>query len=591
MTQAQINDNLLKVAAGKRKHAYYDRTVELAKKYMALSTGSGIEHYMKLYSRREDKALFKTRCEITQQITPSIIANLSAVLEKAYRSFYRREVNYGDDNKGESEETKTAEFESFIARYAGRVGVDRYLQDRLIELNCTDPNTWIIQEWKDFDNLVEYADPYPFEASSEMAVDFVFDRAELQYLTVLSSIPNAANPGKPLKKYTCYQKNFACTLRQTGRTNVGVSAKDIPFGQSGVPVMIEGDEYIYDEYYHDLGEVKAMRAGYKRDKQTAGQSFVWPFDAADPYLMKSLKVVSELDLTSANVAMPLTVRYGDECGAPKCENGYVEGSVCKICNGTGHKQSPTSVMEEIVVKPMPSSPDDMIDLSRLFVHIHPDVSILDWQEKYVDTLERKCKSAVLNSEIFNKKEVADTATGKSIDQQNANDFVYKYFRFYAEFWQFTVYAIADITGKRAGLTASIVVSKDLKLKTVEELMDDLKRANESGAGPATRQSIEWDIMRALTSDNPEEFMEWQVKEEFNPFSGFTEEQKMVWSQSPLVPIEQRVLYANLGYIFDQLESENPNFYRLPHADQKAAVGVKVAEIVARVQVSGPQIEG
>ena len=146
-------------------------------------------------------------------------------------------------------------------------------------------------------------------------------------------------------------------------------------------------------------------------------------------------------------------------------------------------------------------------------------------------------------------------------------------------------AVADITGKRKGLIAQIFVTKDLKLKTVGELMEDLKQANDSGAGPATRQSIEWDIMRALTSDSPEEFDEWEVKEKFNPFSGFTEEQKMVWAQSPLIPIEQRVLYANLGYIFDTIELSTPNFYKMPYVEQRVIVDAAVNELVARTQAA------
>lgn len=569
MTQSEINTRLILVAAGKRTHPYYTRTVELARKYTALSTGVGIEKYMKMYSRREDANLFKVRCEITQQITPSILSRLSAVREKAYRSHYRREVSYGSE---EMELAKSSNFENDLSRYAGGMGVDGYCQDRLLELNLTDPNTWVIQEWKDFNNYQEFAEPYPFEASSEMAIDFAFERGTLQYLTV--------DVGEG---FTCYQRNFSSTLKKTGE-KAGVSLEPPTELVNGERVLINGEYWIYQEYYHHLGEIKAKRVGYKRDKITAGNTFVWPYEAAEPYLMKSLKVVSELDLTAANVAFPITARYADACNAPGCGgSGWVDNMVCGSCKGTGHKTTPTSVMEEIVVSPMPTSPDNMLDLSKLFTHISPDVSILSWQQAYVQELEEKCIAADLNSEMYNKKEIQQTATGKSIDQQNANDVVYKYFRFYAEFWQFTVFAIADIMAKSDGLNAQIIVSKDLKLKTINELMDDLKQANDAGAGPATRQAIEWDIMRIVSTDSPHEFEEWEVKERFNPFSGYTEDQKMVWAQSPLIPFSQRVLYANLGYIFDQLEFNNPKFYKMPYAEQKALVDAKVAEITATLQ--------
>ena len=581
MQQIEINTRLIQVAADKRKHQHYLRTVALSKRYTALSTGEGISAYMKVYSRREDKELFKVRCDITNQITPSIISNLFAGTEKAFRSHYRRELGYGD---GEGADIKTAEFEAMLAKYAGGMGADGFLKERLLELNATDPNAWIIQEWKDFDEYKEHADVYPLEASSEMAVDFYFERGDLQYLTVLTYIPNLKNHDKPLKKYTCYQKDFVSTLRQTGKYS-GVS--DLPVLVDGNEVMIEGEVWAYNEFRHRLGEVKAFRAGYKRDKVTNGSTYVWPIEAAEPFLMKSLKVVSELDLTAANVAMPISIRYGDQCDAPGCNNGWVDGHHCSYCEGTGKKKSPTSVLEEIVVTPMPSSADNMLDLSKMLIYVSPDVSILQWQQGYVKELATECRRAYFNSDIFDAKEVQETATGKSIDQQNVNDVVYKFFRFYADVWQFTVYAIADITGKREGLTAQIIVSRDLKLKTLSELMEDMRSANESGAGPSARQAIEWDMMRIIYADSPKDFAEWEIKERFNPFSGYTEEAKMVWSQSPLVPMEQRVLYANLGYIFDQITTENPNFYKQPYQAQREVVKAKVLEIMGGLQQAQP----
>ena len=585
MLQETINTRLISVAAGKRTHRHYKRTVDIAKLYMALSTGVGIEDFMKMYSRREDANLFKVRCSLTEQITPSILNSLSSVLEKGYRSFYRRELSYGTDSINEK---KTAEFEAMIGKYAGGMGIDGFCQARVIELQSTDPNTWIVQEWKDFDNIQERAEPYPFESSAEMSIDFEFERGDLQYLTVLSSADNPKDASKPLKKLTCYQKNIASVLVQIGETSNKTTDDTALLPET--KISIGGENWAYFEYYHGLNSIAAKRVGYRRDKVTAGDTFVWPYEASEPYLKQTLKVVSELQLTAANVAMPQTVRFGDVCSAPGCDHGHTDqGGVCKSCNGTGKKKSATSVMEEIVVTPMPESAADMIDLSKIIHYVSPDVSILQWQQQYVDALDVKCMRACLGSDTFTKSEVAQTATGRNLDQDNANDFVYKYFKFYADFWQFTVYAYADIVAMRQGLNAQIVVNKDLKLKTLNQLLDDLKQANDSGAGPATRQAIEWDIMRIVTLDSPHEFEEYQVRERFNPFSGFTDEQKMVWSQSPLVPIEQRVLYANLGYIFDQLEFETPNFYKLPYDTQKTAVEAKVAEYVQAMQQAAPQI--
>lgn len=583
MQQTEINTRLIQVAAGKRKHANYKRTVEIAERYRALSTRIGINKYMKMYSRRESEQLFAVRCEITEQITSTIIDRLSSIQEKGYRSFYRRELTYGE---GETQEKQTMEFEEMLSTYAGGMGVDGYLQARLLELQKTDPNTWIIQDWKDFDNVVEYAAPYPFEATSEMTLDFDYERGELQYLTIQTFFDNPKDKDKPLRKITCWQKRIASVLVETPDTSGGKPSETL---EVGVDPIIDGKRWVYQEYTHGLTDIKARRAGYRRDLATNGATFVWPYEPAEPYLMQTLKVVSELQLTAANVAMPQTIRFGDECKAKDCDGGETPTGTCGVCGGTGKKKSSTSVLEEIVIAPMPESPEHMLDLSKMIHYVSPEVSILEWQEKYSDKLEEKCISACIHSDIFSRKEIADTATGKNIDQENANDFVYKYFVFYAGFWQHVVLAYAEIVGKSEGLSAEIVVNKDLKLKTLNQLLADLKQANDSGASPAARQAIEWDIMRIITLDTPHEFEEYKVRERFNPFSGFSDDQKAIMMQSPLVPISQRTLYANLGYIFDQLEYENVGFYKLPFATQKALVDEKVAALVADTAVPTPEL--
>lgn len=581
MTFEAIQLRLIQAARGERTHPHYNRVCDISKVYAALSTGVGIEALMKPYSRREDAALFASRCELTEQITPSIIDSLSAFLEKGYRSYYRRELTYGSD---QASEAKTQEFENMLSAYAGGMGVDGFLQARVLELQSTDPNAWIIQEWKDFDNLKELARPYPFEASAQQAIDFQYEFGDLQYLTVLTEMPG----DPPIKRLTCYQKGISVTLTQTGRDHV--DTLEILTLNSGQTIGIDGKEWLYLEYTNGLPNIMAKRVGYRRDKTTAGETFVWPFEAAEPYLKQTLKVVSELQLTAANVAMPQTVRFGDNCNAPECDGGHTPRGTCGSCKGTGKKKSSTSVLEEIVVTPMPESAADMIDLSKIIYYVSPEVSILQWQQQYVDELEKKCMKACLHSDVFTKSEVAETATGKSLDQDNANDFVYKYFRFYAEYWRFVVMSYAEIINKQDGLSAQIVVSKDLKLKTVNQLFDDLKQANESGAGAAAKQAIEWDIMRLTTIDNPREFMEYQVRERFNPFSGFTHEQQLIWAQSPLIPLEQRVLFANLGYVFDQIEFENQEFYKKEYGEQRAIVMAKVSEIIENNRPETPEIQ-
>ena len=77
-------------------------------------------------------------------------------------------------------------------------------------------------------------------------------------------------------------------------------------------------------------------------------------------------------MTSALVASPIPLRYADKCDARGCDRGVITptGETCTVCNGTGKKQRPTSVQEEITV-PLPDSKDDIVvDLAGMFAYIH-----------------------------------------------------------------------------------------------------------------------------------------------------------------------------------------------------------------------------
>lgn len=599
MDRTKINARLIQVAAGKRTHPHYERTVERAAYYRALSTGKGIEVYMRPFYLRTDEELFATLCRVTRQITPSVCSNFRDLLETAYRSFYRREVSYGEE---EANERRTIEFEAMLKAFSGGKGVDVYLQERLLEYQSIDPNAWIIEQWKPFDPVLQYAQVYPFEASAEMALDFAYDVGELAYLTVRTWIDNPLEKGKQLQNLICFQKGMSVTLTQTGKQTVGldlIDAKGDVIFTPGSAYNIAGSMWVYMEYFDGLDEIKAKRVGYRRDLQTNGETYVWPWEAAEPSLDQSLKIVSELQLTAAHVAFPITVRVGDPCNDETdggCGgSGTLNGHTCKMCRGTGKKKWSTSTMEEIVVD-MPMDAKDLPDLSKILYYVSPDVSILAWQQQYKTQLIAQARRDFIGNDTYDQndvQQVARTATENILTQQNKNNPVYKYFTHYAAFWEFTVYAIADITGKRMGLEAQIFVGKDLKLKTIGELMIELGAAVSSGAGAAVIRSIQWDMMRIVTLDNPEDFIEYQIQDRFDPFAGCTPEEKALKASDTLVPLPKRVLYANLGWIFDEIEMDNPGFYKMPHDAQRIIVDAKVQSIIeannAQRVVTSPQI--
>jgi len=577
LDEAIIIQRFLRVAdRPEARHPHYAHTVAVAALCRTLVTGEGMDALMKRFARRESAALFKQRVEITQHIVKPVVENILDVFRKVPRSNYRREVAYAN-----SEASKPQELEKLLKKFWGDKTVDDWCALRLLELNATDPNAWAVLEWQDFDNRTERASPYPFEVSSANALDYKYQRGELLYLIARSA--TATPEGKPLDRLTLYLPNRSVSLTEVPKEQQGIN--------DGLLTLAAKKYFLEEHLPHGLGYVPAFRIGYKRDMVTEGNTFVAPYDAAIPLLRKTIKANSELDLVMALQAFPLTLRYAEACDAQGCLNGHVNGTdkVCGDCGGTGKKR-PTSAQEEIVVS-LPTSPEGLFDLEKLVAFKAPDVAIIQFQQQYVEAKTREAKAVVFNSDIFSRKEIADTATSKNIDLQSVYDTLYPYARQFASAWEFAVRGTAQIAGLDSGLTAQLLIKRDFKLKSLDDLLAELNTVTSSGAGPAIRRNVQADIARAMMVDEPQEFVRWSVREQYNPFSGMSEAEVMYLLGSDLVPRTKKVLYANLGSIFDALESEVPGFYELEGKKQAALVTAKAAEIEAATAPASPSLLG
>lgn len=586
MNEQQILERFFRVADKGERHPYYSRTTELATLYRTLVTGDGMDQLMRRFTRRESEAQFRQRQEITQHITSAVVENILDVFRKVPRSNVRRELSYNGGNS----DAKKAELEGALSTFwGGDKSADDWCALRLLELNSTDPNAWVVLEWADYDYRYDTAHPYPFEVSSHNALDYKHDeRGELLYLIARS----VSVYGAGLERLTLYQRTRHISLDQ------------LPPGETRADaVTYAGKVYVVTEHPpHGLDFVPAFRIGYKRDQFTEGHTFVSPYHSAVPYLMNTIKSKSELDLTAALHAFPLVIRVAEDCDEPGCNGGEIETyepgkpaqrHTCARCNGTG-KRKPTTTQEEILVS-APSSPDGLVDLEKLLVYKTPPVEIIEWQERYVEALTRKAKQAVFNTDIFSRAEIAETATSKVIDLQNVYDTLFPFARRFAEAWEWIVGGVAKITSRDADLYVRMLVQRDFKLKSFDDLLDDLKAANDTGASPAVRQYLNTDIARAMFADEPQAFMRWQVRERFNPFSGQRDENILLFLAGNLVPPAKKVLYANLGSIFDELETEYAgqgiDFYQLEYTRQKAAVDEKVQSLMQQTAAAAPILNG
>lgn len=574
MTEEQILKRLEEVAERKVRHIDYTYTCDLARDYLAFVTGKGLDKMLKQFVRRESEAAFKQRQDITTFVTASVMSNLQAPFRKIFRANYRRILEYQGD--GDNDE-KVQALEKLMTGFYANMSLDTWCNTRILEANFTDPNAWVVAEWGAFDPRRENAKPYPFEVSSANAYDYGYDeRGNLLYLIAASKVPGSTKH----ERLTLYMQNRTVTLDETEDTRA-----------EGVVGPIGGRYWARTELApHNLGYVPAIRFGYVRDPLTMGRTYLSPAEPALPYLRKGLKAVSELDLTASLHAFPIPIRAQEDCDGAGCINGQVMNSdmsttTCPVCQGRG-KKKPTSTQEEIIFS-MPTSPDQMIDPTKLLAYVSPGIGILEWQTEYADHLTEQAKQAMYTTEIFTRSEVAQTATGKMVDLDSVYDVLYDFGTNLSIMWEFLVKTVARITDKDKGLEARLIVQRDAKLKSFDTLMLDLESVNRSGAAPTVRRAIETDLARIVYADDPMQFRRWEVRERFNPFSGQNSETTLYLLASSLVPQEQKVLYANLGYIFDQIERESTDFYRMEYSKQAAVVAKKLAAIMGAM--SGPSL--
>lgn len=615
MTLDNILERFFQVVAKGLRHKYYAYTLEKNREYMALVAGVGLDKMLKQYVRRENKELFNQRVAITQHIVTAVAKNLLDPFYKVPRSNSgRRVLAYSGDS---AKEGKINEVEGMLSKFWGDESFDDYMSTRFIELNSTDPNAFIVFEFGPFDAATQLIQPYPYEVASAMAVDYKKINKVLKYLIAedvhnyrvktkeglgAESLTILRDPEKDYKvgnKYTLYTENETFQLLEVGENEEPGMAALV----EGTPTLLgpEGKQYVklgkrYFEFKtfipHNVGMVPAIHVGYYRDLATNSETFVNPIHPAIPYLKKSIKTNSELDLVATLLALPQPVMYSEPCKATNCYEGIDQttNKACGVCGGTGKKATAPSSQDAIILT-LPDSKEEMLPLDQLIKYVHPPVEIAKWQEDYVEKLTFQAKRVMFNSDVFDRKQIADTATGKNLDMQNVYDTLHPFAIKFSKAWRKGVTIMAKLADRGENLVVSYTFGKDFKLKTLDSLITDLSTASNIGS-PTLVQHLNYDIAQIIFSEKPLELQRYKLKELYNPFSGKTEKEILTLLNTNLVSRKDKVLHSNFGRIFDELEIEfaktGKDFYQLKRMEQREIIYKKVEEIIAGLDAENPE---
>ena len=137
----------------------------------------------------------------------------------------------------------------------------------------------------------------------------------------------------------------------------------------------------------------------------------------------------------------------------------------------------------------------------------------------------------------------------------------------------------------------MIFSKDFKLKGLDDLLLELESINRSEASPLVRRNTERDLARIIYAENNEELVKFEVRETFNPFSGFPKDEITLFLMSDFVPRSKKVLYANLGSIFDEIEYEQAiagfDLYQFDMKKIREIVAAKLQTYIEQTQIQTP----
>lgn len=560
-----------KKKSSNKKHADYQRTVDLAKEYKAHVSGVGIDEYLKRFAKREDEEMFEQRKRLTNSISQSVASSLQ-------KPFYKVARNKNVKKKFTLKGDKTREeiVQKMISGFYGTnelntKGLDFWLKNRFIELTFTDPNAFVVIEWEAKPENVPL-EPYPYEVNSIDAYDYTYKHGVLNELftrqseTIIYLDKDGAEKEKVVDAFTLYE--IGSSLKVVEYCPKYYEEKKIIIDETRQVTFVENEIHFIATYNEtNLDFIPAFRVGYIRDTATDGRTFVNPFESAMPYFRKALKAVSELDLSITLHTFPQKLQYVTKCkgkGTKKCNNGMVSGTqtVCSECKGSG-LQIHTSGQDAIYF-PLPDTPDEMFDLDKILVYKQPPIDLIKFQDEYVRNLKKDAHLSVYNSNMFlaEDPQFAKTATEVNTNTQGIFDTLFPYTEKFSEVWKTAVKVFVRLSGFLTDFELIHIFPTDLEIKTVAVLMAELKLANESEAPSYFRDAILEEIANQVYEGDELGREKHFTRHKFFPFSGKTETEIQFLMASPYVSNFTKVLYANFEAIFTDIEKAVPNFYKL-----------------------------
>lgn len=607
---------LIQTIVGELRHPDYKHVVTIAEDFTTYATGNNIGKKLKQFNMRETEEAFKQRVALSQMNTPDIVNSVRKPLEKVPRTPANIFISWNGKDVKSSNEKKEQLLEAG-SKFWGDKSYEKYISKRLPELDSTDPNSFIVIEASGkYDPKIagsKKLEPHPFEVNSAEAINYKYKNNVLQWLVVLNAGLMVDDKGvkHDSEVYYIYIDNETVKATEVHKTVISVYVEqgyviiksldeiDIVKAEAKVLYQIGEDEsksrfFVVEVFEHKIGMVPAKRVGTLTDPITRDRTSVPIINPAKSYFEKSIKTMSEFDLTNCLHVFPRLIQYSDACDGEfhgetriGCIAGKTPSGVnCKSCNGTGFKTH-TSAQDAIHIR-MPRDLNDIVSLEHVLVYKSPPIDLLKFQQEFAfDKLREAARSAVYNDNTTARTKVVKTATETEINLDDVYDTLKPFADNFSDFFVWGYTCIAAIRDLSQNLHIKHEFPSDFKFQPLSSLLSELELANKNGAASHVKKAINTKIVNKIYIDQPKEVLKIETKDKYFPFPGKTSEEINFILANGKTTKFYETLYSHFDLVFSDLEYEsglkNLDFYQMDESMQRVLIKVKVTQIIGELE--------
>lgn len=588
-----------------KKHKYAKEIKSEAEWCYSMMTGLNQSEYVVVYKESESETEKQQRIRFYNSRT-SYPAN------KIFQKW--KEVERADtivDNIWYDDESPKLKYDldllkQRLQKFGGKKDYNKWMHKTVRRLNFFDPNAFIVISFENTDH--EGIIPFPYVVASKNIVDFSYTGGVLNYL--ISKYPVKVKKVDLSGLPPGIKQNSLFTENEKRRIKEGDGFKYYIYGPDKVIVLTEigdyyeeageivsirvGDtnqekSYLKEEYNHASGITPAMQVGYIEDPRTEYETFVSPLFPARSIFDDLINTKSEYDLYKALHGFAQKFAFTEHCNfvspdKEPCRGGYlsISKTKCPECNGSGKKIH--STVQDVVLIEKPANGEQYYVPLKDMVHY---VEIPEYIGKTLrddlDKLERDITQAILNTDVFDRKEIADTATGKRLDMQSFYNVLTEYNVHYCATYKEGVHIIAKQLRIDQGLAVEKSITKDYRLESLDELIAQRKSAMDASAPHDIIAAIDISILAKQSQDNEIYIQQITSRERFRPFRDKSKDETMFILTLLPETHPARVLWTYFDEIFEQIYSapEYRFFYMWQYKLQKAVVDAVVQQYIDR----------